>query len=72
MVKKVIIPSLKANRTITNLDLRENQGYSEKAMKLIALCLMKNIDTMKNAEPPITHVGKNWLNPAVLLFTHES
>ncbi|TNV72545.1 hypothetical protein FGO68_gene15821 [Halteria grandinella] len=58
------IPNLKQNKTLTNLDLRENTGYTNKAKKLVALCLLRNLDRLKKTGLP-TH--KSWINPQVLL-----
>ena len=67
VIKEEMIGALKLNKTLTNLDIRENPGYSNKAKKLIALCLLRNIDNLKNAVPPIKKIEKSWLNPALLI-----
>ena len=42
-----VVPNLKQNKTLTNLDLRENSGYTGKVKKLVALCLLRNLDRLK-------------------------
>jgi hypothetical protein len=67
-MKNDLIPSLKSNKTLTNLDLRENPGYSSKVRTCVALYLLKNIDLLKRGdETDVALIGKNWLNPACLL-----
>jgi hypothetical protein len=58
------IPNLKQNKTLTNFDLRENVGYTTKVKKLVALCLLRNLDRLKKSGLQ-TH--KSWINPQVLL-----
>jgi Ran GTPase-activating protein (RanGAP) involved in mRNA processing and transport len=62
-----LLPSLRQNKTLTNVDLRENPGFNKKVRKLTALCLLRNIDIMKRQALPSYAIGKNWLNPDVLL-----
>lgn len=62
-----ILPSLRTNKTLTNVDLRENPGFNKKIKKLSALILLRNIDILKKQELPSYAIGKNWLNPEVLL-----
>lgn len=59
-----LIPNLKQNKTLTNLDLRENAGYSPKVKKVVALCLLRNLDRLKKSGLP---TQKCWINPQVLL-----
>ena len=47
-LREDLLPSLRHNNTITNLDLRDNPGYKMKIRKLSALCLLRNIDILKN------------------------
>ncbi|CDW82224.1 UNKNOWN [Stylonychia lemnae] len=65
VVKSDLIPALKNNNSLTNLDLRNNNCNSYKHQQIIALCLLKNIDKLKKSK---IIVKKQWLNPSVLLF----
>ena len=55
-----MVPNLKQNKTLTNLDLRENAGYTGRAKKLIALCLLRNLDRLKKS---CVKTQKSWMNP---------
>ena len=59
-----LIPELRQNETLTNLDLRGNPGYSQRVHRLVADCLLANISKLKRANPPT--IGKNWLNKHLL------
>ena len=65
-MKQELIPCLKGNQSLTNLDLRFNPGYSIKIKQIVALCLLKNIDKIKRSRE--IHIKKKWLNPYVLLM----
>ena len=67
VIKEELIPNLKINKYLTNVDLRKNPCFSIKVKKLVALCLLRNIDKMRNAHPPVSAIGKSWLNPACLI-----
>ena len=67
VIMSELIPSLRINKTLTNFDIRENPGYSKKARKLTALCLLRNIDLLKKQQLPTYAIGKTWLNPDCLL-----
>lgn len=49
VVKQDLIPALKNNSSLTNLDIRFNNCATMKNLQIIALCLLKNIDSIKNA-----------------------
>lgn len=67
VLREDLVPAFKQNKTLTNLDLRENPGYTIKARRMTALCMLRNIDRLKKAVPPVENIGKHWLNPKVLL-----
>ena len=66
------IPSLRANKTLTNVDLRENPGYTAKVARLVALCLLKNIDRLKRKVQGAKLITKSWLNQEVLRPAYDA
>jgi hypothetical protein len=64
-----VVPDLKVNKTLTNLDLRENPGYTTKVRKLVALCLLRNLERLKKSS---MHTEKNWINTQILLPVEAS
>jgi Ran GTPase-activating protein (RanGAP) involved in mRNA processing and transport len=61
VIRDELIPDLKSNKTLTNLDMRENPGYTIRVRKLTALCLLRNLDRLKKSN--ITTIEKGWINP---------
>lgn len=54
---------------MVNLDLRHNNGYTKKVMKIMALCLLKNLDKLRKSK---VEVKKRWLNTNILLFDTDN
>ena len=48
-LKQDLMPVLKNNFSLTNIDLRRNPGLTIKMQKLIALNLLKNLDKLKKS-----------------------
>lgn len=53
------------------MDLRENPGYTAKVAKLVALCLLKNIDRLKRKVQGAKLITKSWFNQEVLRAAYE-
>ena len=49
VVKSDLLPALKNNASLTNLDIRDNNINLYKNFQVIALCLLKNIDKLKRS-----------------------
>jgi hypothetical protein len=49
VLRQDLIPALKHNNSLTNLDSRYNSGYTPKLNQLMALCLLKNVDKLKKS-----------------------
>ena len=45
-----LIPAMKSNVSLTNIDIRFNSGHTDKIKQLLALCLLKNIDKLKKSK----------------------
>ena len=50
VVKSDLLPALKNNASLTNLDIRDNNINLYKNLQVIALCLLKNIDKLKRSK----------------------
>jgi len=50
VVKSDLLPALKNNASLTNLDIRDNNINLYKNFQVIALCLLKNIDKLKRSK----------------------
>jgi len=48
-IREFLLPCLKVNKTLTNVDLRHNPGYVGLNKQQISLYLLKNIERMKKA-----------------------
>jgi hypothetical protein len=42
-----VIPAMKYNKTVTNLDLRGNPGYTRRVWKFSSMYLLRNVDLLK-------------------------
>lgn len=60
MILGAFIDALTTNQSLINLDLSENPGHTTEVKEKVALCLLKNMEVVKNAEEPIRPA---WLDP---------
>jgi len=47
VVEEYLLPALKVNRCLINFDLRKNPGFVEGVQKQVALCLLRNLEKIK-------------------------
>ena len=60
-----MVKAMKVNKVVTNVDMRENPGYSKEVRRVAGMWLMRNIEIMKRKNQTVE--GKNWLNVETLL-----
>lgn len=46
-VEEYLLPSIRANRTLLNLDTRKNPCHTEDTQRIIALALLRNLEKVK-------------------------
>jgi hypothetical protein len=59
----ILLPSLNVNKTLTNVDLRGNPGYTRSVHMSAALSMLRNIEKMRKSG---VRVEEKWINPEVL------
>jgi hypothetical protein len=63
---KILVKSaLRENTSLICFDARYNPGCNEKLRKQIALCLLRNIETLRNKN---VEIKDEWMRPEVLTF----
>ena len=60
-----LIKTLKVNESITNIDLRENEGFNKQLKFKLSLIMIRNIDLLRSKG---TQVSGSWFNKHVLML----